>query len=63
MNWYVFFWFLGAMLATYMIYNLVRNKPDWFSAKAFFKTMNTLGFLAIMLMAVIAFCVMMLKAG
>ncbi len=63
MDWYIFFWFLGALLAAYMIYNLVGSRPDWFTAKSFFKTMNTLGFLALMLIIVIAFCVMMLKTG
>ncbi|MAH61681.1 MAG: hypothetical protein CMF42_05290 [Legionellales bacterium] len=63
MDWYILFWFIGAVLAAYFIFSLTKSRPDWFSSKSILKTMNTLGFLALGLIGVILLCVMLLKAN
>jgi|TARA_X000000950_G_C13719732_1_gene579719 prolipoprotein diacylglyceryltransferase len=63
MNWYEFFWILGIFFAGWLCYRTIQGRPDQFTAKAALKTMNTLGFLALGLIAFIGICIMLLKAN
>lgn len=51
-----------AGLAIFLLYRTVKNQPQSFSKENFSKTATTLGFLALFLIALVAFLVMMLKS-
>lgn len=63
MNWYVFFWIIGVVVAAYWIYSLIKQKPEWFTGAVVLKTMNTLGGLALGLIVFISICVLLLKSS
>ena len=50
-----------AGLAIFLLYKTVKNQPQWFTKENFSKTASTLGFLALFLIALVAFLVVMLK--
>ena len=50
-----------AGLAIFLLYRTIKNQPQMFTKENFSKTASTLGFLALFLIAVVAFLVMMLN--
>lgn len=50
-----------AGLAIFLLYRTVKNQPQWFTKENFSKTASTMGFLALFLIALVAFLVMMLR--
>lgn len=61
MNWEALVAALVAGLLVYSLYRQFRNSPEAFSKKNFSQGLYILGLLAIALIALIAFCVQMLK--
>ena len=61
MQWSSFFYVLGALLMGWLVYRNVRTNPQAFSAKSLGKSAQTLAVLALLLIAFIAFCILLLK--
>lgn len=59
---YIVLFFLGCIFSGWLVYRLVQGQPDLFSSKNFFKTMSTLGFLALGLIVIIGFCILSLQS-
>lgn len=52
---------LGAVLIIWVLYRSIKNNPTVFSKENFSKSFATMGFLALILIAFIAFLVFMLR--
>lgn len=61
MNWNAFAAILCAALLAWFGYSFIKGNTQMFTKENFTKTMGTLGLLALVLIAVVAFCVYMLK--
>lgn len=63
MNWNAFFAFLAAGILLWFLYGYIRQNPGTLSIKNFSKTLTTLGFLGIGLIAFVALLVMLLRSN
>jgi hypothetical protein len=61
MQWDVIFYWLGAALMCWLAIRIIRTRPELFSKANFSKSIGTLGWLALMLIAVVALCIMLLR--
>ena len=61
MNWNMLAAVVVAGLVAWMGYRGIKNQPGLFTKLNFFKTTGTLGYLALILIAVIAFCGFLLR--
>ena len=60
MDWSVFFYFLGAGLAGWLLYATIKNKPQMFSGENLLKSSKVLGVLALCLIGFIALVINLL---
>ncbi len=58
---YIILFVLGCGLSLWWLYRLIRHQPHTFSSKNFFKTLTTLGFVALGLIAIIGISIISLK--
>lgn len=63
MNWTVLLYVAGIALFAFIAVRMIRANAGSFTKKNFGKTLYTLGLLTLMIVAVVAFAVMMLKSG
>lgn len=63
MNWTVLLYVAGIALFAFIAVRMIRANAANFTKKNFGKTLYTLGLLTLMIVAVIAFAVLMLKSG
>ena len=63
MNWELILYVLVSAALLYFLYNTIRHQKDTFSSTNMLKTLYTLGMLALGLIALIAYCVWMLKSS
>ncbi len=61
MNWMNLLYIIGAGLLLWWAIHFIRTNPGAFTKEKMSKSITTLGFLALMLIAVVAFCVFTLK--
>lgn len=61
MNWSVLLWLLGCGFGAWLLWRMVQGNPSAFSSQNLFKTLHTLGLLALGLIAFISVCVMLLR--
>lgn len=54
---------IAAVFIIWYMHKNVKNNPEAFSKKTLSKSLTTMGFLALMLIGFIAFCVFLLRAG
>ncbi|KTD36438.1 hypothetical protein Lnau_1422 [Legionella nautarum] len=52
---------LGAGLIVWILYRMIKGRPEQFSRENLSKSFSTMGFLALILIAFIAFLVFMLR--
>ena len=60
--WYQFLGIVFAGFFAWLLYSQVKSNPEAFSTANFSKSAYTLGILALVLIAFIAFCIMILRA-
>lgn len=63
MNWTLLLFLVGAALVGWLLYRQIRGNPQAFSRENLGKSIYTLGILALLLIAFIAFLVWMLRTG
>lgn len=63
MAWIEFFYFLSIIGIAWLLYGYVSKQPGAFTKDSMLRSLNTLGLLALGLIAFIAFCVFSLKNG
>lgn len=63
MNWTHLLALLGALFIVWILFRIVRSNPTTFSKENFSKSLSTMGFLALILIAFVAVCIMLLRAG
>lgn len=63
MDWYLILYLIVAAMLLWLTYQFVRHNKDTFSWSNFLKTSNTLGILALCLIAFIGFCIVLLRDG
>lgn len=63
MGWIEIFWILGMALGGWLCYRSITQRPELFTKAVLLKSFNTLGWLAIGLIAFIACCIVLLRAG
>ena len=61
MSWMQWLFIIGAGVMVWLGYRMFKSNPEAFSKENFSRSVGTLGWLAIMLIAVVGFCVWMLK--
>jgi len=54
---------LGIGLLMWLLYHTVRTNPDTFSKESLSRSFMTMGFLALLLIAVVGFVVIILRAS
>tara|TARA_B100000949_G_C14249093_1_gene437242 strand:- start:979 stop:1173 length:195 start_codon:yes stop_codon:yes gene_type:complete len=54
---------IGAVMVVFILYRVIKNQPEQFSAKNLNKSFATMGILALILIAFIALLVLMLRQG
>jgi len=63
MNWEILLYTIVSAGLAYLLYQGIRKQPGAFSSDNIFKSLHTLGLLALMMIAFIALCVWSLKSG
>ena len=61
MDWKIILYLIGAALMAWLGYRIIKHNPGAFTKQNFGKSAYTLGLLTLMLIAVIAFLVVILK--
>jgi len=61
MNWSILFFILLAGLASWWLYRIIKTQKNSFTLQNFTKTLGTLGVLAIILIAFIGLCIVLLR--
>lgn len=61
MNWQLILCLIGAGLMLWFMVRTIRNNPQAFSKENLGKSFYTIGILALIIIAVIFFCVMLLR--
>ncbi len=61
MDWSKLFFFIIAALLCWWCFRIIRNQKASFTKANFSKTMSTLGVLALILIAFVGLCIMLLK--
>ena len=62
MDWLKILAILGSLLIVWILYRGIRGNPNAFSKASFNKSLTTMGLLALILMAFITFCVLLLRS-
>ena len=55
--------FIGAVLIVWVIYRVIKGRPEMFSRTNLSKSLSSLGVLAIILMMFVALLVLMVRQG
>ncbi len=63
MNWHLLFYTLVVAALGYMLYRYIRSHPEALSKANLSKSFMTMGLLALVLIAFIALCIILLRAG
>ncbi len=63
MSWINIFALLGIILIIWVLYRVVRGRPEAFSAKNLNKSLRTMGILALILITFVAFCIFLLRTS
>ena len=61
MNWTSILFVIGAALFLWLAVRMIRNNPNLFTKEKLGKSLSTVGFLTLMVIAVIVFCVILLR--
>lgn len=61
MEWGQLLWLAGAGLAAWLLHRALKHNPGQFSAENMIKSLGTMGWLALGLIAFITFCVIVLR--
>lgn len=61
MDWMGLLFIIGLCLAVFMVFAIIRRNPESFKANNMMKSLNTLGVLALILIAVIVLCILLLR--
>lgn len=62
-GWGEILFFAGILLAGWLLYSRVKASPEMFSSNNIIKSFNTLGILAIILIAFIGFMIFLLRTS
>lgn len=54
---------LGAAFIIWYLYKTIKTQPETFNRRSLSKSLTTMGFLALILIGFIGFCVFLLRAG
>jgi len=63
MEWTKIFALIGAVLIVFFLFRGIRARSDLFSKAALGKSFHTMGFLALILIAFIGVCILLLKSS
>ncbi len=63
MNWMSLLAIIAAGALAWLIFRIIRGRPDQFSKENLSKSFYTMGILGLMLIVFVAFLVLLLKAG
>ncbi|MBF13198.1 MAG: hypothetical protein CMF46_02410 [Legionellales bacterium] len=61
-DWYSVLFLVGAFFSAWFLYRVIKDQPEQFSSKNLFKTTLTLGYLAVVLIAVMAISILSLRS-
>lgn len=62
-GWTIILFLIGAILMLWLMTRMIRNNPDSFSKEKLGKSLYTIGILTLLLLAVIFFCVMLVRTA
>lgn len=62
-GWTIILFLISAILMLWLMTRMIRNNPNSFSKENLGKSISTIGVLTLLLIAVIFFCVMLLRTA